>query len=165
MNIFVLDEDPRMAAQMLCDKHVVKMILETFQLLCGANHVLSESKDIPYKLTHKNHPCSIWTRECLGNYLWLLRHGVSLLREYTHRYNKIHKCSFTFDWCSKNVPKHFISITGYPRPLDLKDFAQCMPDEYKVEGDAVKAYRQYYIGEKLGFAKWTKDPTRKPSWI
>lgn len=69
MNIFILDTNPKIAAQYHVDKHVVKMILETAQLLCSA-HWLNGS-EAPYKLTHKNHPCAIWTRECVENYNWL----------------------------------------------------------------------------------------------
>lgn len=38
-----------------------------------------------------------------------------------------------------------------------------MPDQYKVPDDAVKAYRDYYIGEKAGFAKWAYSST--PDWF
>ena len=65
MNIFVLDNDPFKAAEYQCDKHVVKMVLETAQLLCSAHETA------PYKRTHYNHPCAIWTRSSLSNYMWL----------------------------------------------------------------------------------------------
>lgn len=38
MNIFVLSEGPVEAARMQCDKHVVKMIVETAQMLCTVGH-------------------------------------------------------------------------------------------------------------------------------
>ena len=78
MNIFVLDENPQVAAQMHNDKHVVKMILETAQLLCGVHHMVGGDYDIPYKLSHKNHPCAIWVRQCIENYIWLCDLGLSL---------------------------------------------------------------------------------------
>ena len=71
MNIFILDEDPKKCAEYHNDKHVVKMILESAQLLCGVHHMVESGLDVPYGLSHKNHPCSIWARECIENYVWL----------------------------------------------------------------------------------------------
>lgn len=88
MNIFLLDYDVKKCAQSHVDKHVVKMILETAQLLCGAHHVIGTTDNIPYKLSHKNHPCSIWVRESLTNYLYLCELGLELCYEYTYRYGK-----------------------------------------------------------------------------
>ena len=84
MNIFVLDYNPKRAAQMQCDKHVVKMPLETAQILCSA----FEPGTAPYKRTHYNHPCSVWGRESKVNYKWLIEHGLALSDEYTYRYGK-----------------------------------------------------------------------------
>ena len=84
MNIFFLDEDPTMSAQYHVDKHVVKMILETAQLLCGVHHATApDNTYVPYKLSHKNHPCSIWARTSLSNYLYLCELGLELCKEYT----------------------------------------------------------------------------------
>jgi phage-related protein len=77
MNIFILDKDPKKIAMYHNDKHVVKMIVETAQLLCTAHHVSGTNGDIPYRKTHQNHPCSIWARESIENYNWLL----TLLKE------------------------------------------------------------------------------------
>ena len=59
MNIFVLHRDPKIAAQMSCDKHVVKMILETAQMLSSAAR--AKGAWAPYKQTHKKHPCTLWS--------------------------------------------------------------------------------------------------------
>ena len=68
MNIFFLDYDVKKCAEDHCDKHVVKMILETAQLLCGVHHATEqETPNVPYKLSHKNHPCAIWSRQSLTN--------------------------------------------------------------------------------------------------
>ena len=40
MNIFVLDKDPHIAAQMHCDRHVPKMIVESAQMLSTAHRLL-----------------------------------------------------------------------------------------------------------------------------
>ncbi len=40
MNIFVLDEDPVISAQMMCDKHIPKMIVEAAQMLSTAHRML-----------------------------------------------------------------------------------------------------------------------------
>ncbi|XGA08532.1 MAG: pyrimidine dimer DNA glycosylase/endonuclease V [Wolbachia endosymbiont of Xenopsylla cheopis] len=106
MNILILDKDPIIAAQMLCDKHVVKMPLETAQLLCSVfwvslNNQISLSQ-IPYKLTHHNHPCSIWSRQSQANFSWLVDYGIAICKEYSFRYNKIHKSEKVIHWCNDN---------------------------------------------------------------
>jgi hypothetical protein len=146
MNIFVLDYDTKLCAKMHCDKHCVKMILETAQLLCGVHHMVESKLDIPYKLSHKNHPCSIWARECIENYVWLCDLGIELCKEYTHRYGKRHKSQEIIEWCIINHP----NIEGKG---DLTEFRLAMPDECKI-GDAVESYREYYNVFKKGFAKW-----------
>lgn len=148
MNIFVLDNCPEFAAKYQCDKHVVKMVLETAQLLCSAHETA------PYKRTHYNHPCAIWTRSSMGNYDWLVRHGLALAREYTFRYNKIHKSTEVIEWAMLNKPNIL--------DLGLLPFAQAMPDQYKNPDDAVSAYRNYYMKEKARIATWTKTET--PYW-
>jgi hypothetical protein len=146
MNIFVLDWDVKKCAQYHNDKHVVKMILETAQLLCGVHHMTDQANDqVPYRLSHKNHPCSIWARESLTNYLWLCELGLELCKEYTHRYGKRHKSLDVIEWCIINKP--MISDKGLTEP------AKAMPLEYKTKS-VVESYRKYYIGEKSGFSKW-----------
>ena len=154
MNIFILDEDPKTCAQMHCDKHCVKMILETAQLLCGVHHIIESSVEIPYKLSHKNHPCSIWARECIENYVWLCDLGVELCKEYTHRYNKRHKSQDIIEWCIVNTPN--LLENGKMTP-----FALAMPDECKV-GNPVESYRRYYMTEKRSIADWKNRET--PNW-
>lgn len=151
MNIFVLDRDPVEAARQQCDQHVVKMCLETAQMLCTAlRHHGVESE---YKSSHINHPCNIWARETRSNFLWLCDHGIELCREYTCRYRKMHKSEsviWTAKWHSDKVPEG-----------PLTEFAQAMPELYKSEC-AVSAYRNYYRGEKTSFATWKRN---KPEWL
>ena len=139
MNIFYLDKDPIAAAVVQYNKHVVKMILESAQMLCAAHHILGDPDDVPYKLAHKNHPCTIWVRENSLHYDWLYEHMMALGDEYTARYNKTH---MSIDKC-----KH---LNIHPRNIPHEIFEQppqCMPDEYKDEC-SVQAYWNYYIGEK-----------------
>ena len=105
MNIFILDTNPRKCAEYHNDKHVVKMILETAQLLCGVHWITQSTYEIPYKLSHKNHPCSIWARECIENYNWLCELGIELCEEYTYRYGKRHKSQDIIEWCIAHPPK------------------------------------------------------------
>ena len=155
MNIFVLDWDVKKCAMYHNDKHVVKMILETAQLLCGVHHMTeSPSENVPYKLSHKNHPCSIWARESMDNYLWLCELGMELCAEYTFRYGKRHKSQQVIEWCIDNRPN--IPEEGFTVP------AKAMPDQYKVE-DVVQSYRNYYLGEKKSFSNWKNRSV--PSWF
>lgn len=152
MNIFYLDKNTTKCAQYHNDKHVVKMILETAQLLCGAHWVTGG--EAPYKLSHKNHPCSIWVRSDLNNYLWLCDLGIKLCWEYNHRYGKTHKTYDILLWCSENHPNIPNDSFSHP-PL-------AMPNEYK-ELCHVKSYRNYYMGDKRDFSKWKNREI--PNWF
>jgi hypothetical protein len=156
MNIFFLDYDVQKCAKYHVDKHVVKMILETAQLLCGVHHATDQlsTDQVPYKLSHKNHPCSIWTRESLSNYLYLCELGLELSKEYTYRYGKRHKSQDVIEWCLINKPN--IKDIGFTNP------PKAMPDEYKVNS-LTESYRNYYIGEKSRFANWKNR--EKPFWF
>jgi hypothetical protein len=155
MNIFFLDWDVNKCAKDHCDKHVVKMILETAQLLCGVHHIdVHNTEHVPYKLSHKNHPCAIWTRTSLTNYLYLCELGLALCKEYTQRYGKRHKSQDVIEWCLISKPK--IQDIGFTEP------PKAMPDEYKVS-DVVESYRNYYRGAKMGFAVWKNGC--EPEWI
>ena len=152
MNIFAVDTDPKIAAQQLCDKHVVKMILESAQMLCS----VFPNGDAPYRRAFYNHPCTKWARESAENYEWLLDHAYSMCQEYTRRYGKVHKSLDAISWCGSNYHKLNIPRKG------LTKFAQAMPEQYK-NSCGVTAYRSYYNGEKAYFAKWSKRET--PSWF
>lgn len=147
MNIFAVDSDPKIAARMLCDKHVVKMVVEGCQML-STNHLLSgdSATEMLYKLSFKNHPCTLWARETTGNYQWLSEHTHELSVEYTRRYGKVHKSSCLCLWFVENIPK-------YIPHGSLTAFAQAMPDEYK-NNDPVVAYRTYYAKAKSRIARW-----------
>jgi hypothetical protein len=155
MNIFFLDENPTLSAQYHVDKHVVKMILETAQLLCSVHHVTDQVTDqVPYKLSHKNHPCAVWARESLSNYLYLCELGLELGKEYTYRYGKRHKSIDVVNWCIVNKPN--IPDIGFTTP------AMAMPDEFKVDS-VVESYRNYYMGAKSDLASWKNR--EKPFWF
>tara|TARA_R100001082_G_scaffold109014_1_gene85309 strand:- start:322 stop:786 length:465 start_codon:yes stop_codon:yes gene_type:complete len=152
MNIFAVDTDPKIAAQQLCDKHVVKMILESAQMLCS----VFPNGDAPYRRAFYNHPCTKWARESAENYEWLLDHAYAMCQEYTRRYGKVHKSLDAISWCGSNYHKLNMPRKG------LTKFAQAMPEQYK-NSCGVTAYRSYYNGEKAYFAKWSKRET--PSWF
>ena len=139
MNIFYLDESPVIAAKVQYNKHVVKMLLESAQMLCAAHHVLGSKLDIPYKLAHKNHPSTIWVRENSIHYDWLYFHMRALGLEYTRRYGKNH---MSITKC-RHLHIHPENIPHEP----FEQPPQCMPDEYK-DKCSIKAYWNYYIGEK-----------------
>jgi len=178
VNIFVLDESPQVAAQNMCDKHVVKMIVESAQMLSTAHRVLDGEQytelsvnnrrikrwKSPYKLMEEmlykasfvGHPCTQWVMENDKNYYWLTEHAYALCKEYTRRYSKVHKT------------EDMISLIRYRKPVNIPiadsitSFAQAMPEEYK-NPNAVEAYRAYYLGEKRDIAQWKNSET--PSWF
>lgn len=159
MNIFLLDWNPRRCARWHCDKHVVKMILESCQLLYTAHWVLMSVDDIEppyihcaprrgYKPTHRNHPCAVWVRESLDNYRWLVRLARELLREYTHRYQKQHACTEHVEWLALVEPTGLTS-----RGLTLPP--QAMPDAHK-HSNPIEGYRTYYRTDKSRILSYTK---------
>ena len=157
MNIFFLDWNPQTAAKYHCDKHVVKMILETAQLLYSAHWMLNSPLPAnAYKLAHKNHPCAIWVRQSIINYLWLCSLGLYLCEEYKHRYggHKTHKTEAHIRWLFENRPQN-IPNCGMTNPV------QAMPDEFKNE-DPIIAYKTYYIESKLRQRNIVKYTRREP---
>jgi hypothetical protein len=145
MNIFYVHEDPEVAARMLCDKHVVKMTLETAQ-------ILSTVLGGPYRPTHARHPSVIWAAD---NIPWVMRHFKALLAEYTFRYGRQHKSGEILPLLTQKAstaqPKAFT-----PPPL-------CMPEAYHGP-DPVEAYRTYYATDKAPIAKWERARPA-PEWF
>ena len=155
MNIFYLNECPKKAAQVQYNKHVVKMILESAQMLCTAHHHYGNGDNVPYKKAHYNHPSTIWVRQNSIHYDWLYDHMIALGDEYTKRYGKTHlsiiKC------------KDLVYLPpGIPTVM-FNQPPQCMPDEYK-DKCSIQAYWNYYIGEKHTIAnpKTEKIYERRP---
>jgi hypothetical protein len=185
MNVFYLDADPKICAEMHLDKHVVKMIIEYAQLMSTAHRYLDGEEYIDLtannrrikrwrmsdgrenqlmKASHLNHPSGIWCRETDSNYKWLYSMWVHLLDEYTHRYGKIHACARLKEILSF-TPKN-INVGGFFPPTPA------MPDEVKIllvspvsgrKYDSLASYKNYYIHNKAHFAKWTKRDT--PTWF
>ena len=153
MNIFILDHDIEQNARYHCDQHVVKMILESAQLLCTALN--KKGFETPYRSTHVNHPCTLWTEASYSNFKYLSDLAIALNQEYLYRYQseRDHRSVAVIDQ---------IQDLKY-EDIGLTPFAQAMPEKYKVPGDAVTAYRKFYNGEKLSFASWTRRPI--PDWV
>lgn len=153
MNIFVLDRDIRKCARYHADQHVIKMILESAQMLCTV--LWQHGIEAPYKKTHVKHPCTLWAGESLSNWKWLRRLALALNNEFRYRY-----------WRDQDHESAVI-VRGLDAPpltdVGLTEFAQAMPEEYKVPGDAVSAYRRFYIHEKSRFVTWTRR--RAPKWF
>lgn len=158
MNIFYLDADPAKAAKAHCDKHCVKMILETAQLLSTAHRVLggnAYANDVGlYKATHKNHPSAVWVRESAANYEWTYKLLTELIGQYGYRYGKTHKTERLVEPL-KVLPRNISRDKPFTEP------PQCMPDICKRE-DAVEGYRAYYRIAKHRFAEWRHS--NPPDW-
>ena len=179
MNIFYLDKDPVKAAHYSCDKHVVKMILESAQMLCTAHRVQDGEKVIGHSATgrkrttykHPNsnmnailygagwlkHPSCVCVMDNAYNYMWLYRHMMALGDEYTARYGKVHLTIQKLGDLLKHPPKNSaLNKKGY-------DATPAMPEECKIPGDSVASYRKYYIMKKARFATWKNRVP--PKWF
>lgn len=178
MNIFVVDSNPRVAAESLCDKHVVKMIVESAQMLSTTHRVLDgsmyhemtkgnrprkikrwrlddEREDHLFKASFVNHPCTQWTMECCENYRWHVSHAFALCKEYTRRYHRRHRTQDLIEYLTLRFPNNI-------KNAEITPFAMAMPDKYKGE-DPVQAYRDYYNGEKTNIASWKHG--NQPEWF
>ena len=183
MNIFYTDSDPVKAAQSLVDRHVIKMILETCQLLCTAHRVLDGTEitqkvyvngSFParyrkkkvwmlndhresqlYSATHVNHPSAVWVRKSNNNYNWLYAHLLALLEEYTHRYGKRHKCADLVGVLMS--PPQNIQVTHFTQPTPAMDA------KYIISESSVINYRNYYKLGKQHLHRWTRR--NPPEWI
>lgn len=150
MNIFYLHSDPFKAAKYQYNKHVVKMVLESAQMLCTAHHHYDNGDNVPYRKAHYNHPSTVWVRQNKENYCWLLDHFIALSNEYHKRYSKRH---LAFEKCID-------SLLNAPSNMPDGDFTeppQCMPDEYKASS-AIKAYWNYYLTEKRSIVNSNETP-------
>ena len=153
MNIFILDRDIGTCARYHCDQHVIKMILESVQMLCTALN--KKGFTTPYRSTHVKHPCVLWVEESFANFLWLKRLALALNAEYRFRFDK--ECDH------KSIAVLPLIAEFRYQDIGLTEFAQAMPDRYKIPGDAVTAYRRFYLGEKLSFARWSRR--EMPPWV
>ena len=177
MNIFYISENPVQAAQWMVDKHVVKMILESAQLLSTAHRlldgreiegksktgrkarrwILSDSREpVLYSATHINHPSAIWCRQSVENYNWLADHLHALLQEYTYRYEKKHKVEGDLFYMLMSPPKNL-------QEYDMTKMPSAMADEYKISDDPVTNYRNYYKFGKTSMHNWKNR--QPPEWI
>ena len=181
MNIFYLDKDPIEAAKQSCDKHVVKMIVESAQMLSTAHRMIDgkEYTDLTksgrrikrwkhpnanlektlYKACHTGHPSTVWVMQSAYNYHWLYKHMMALNTEFKMRYGHIlnHKTVQLLEGALMYPPKNISlnTIATDPPPA--------MPDYCKIPGDSVASYKKYYIYEKQRFATW-KSPSTVPAW-
>lgn len=183
MNIFILSETPRECAQMHCDKHVVKMIVESAQMLSTVHRMLDgapikkpsksgkrmiqywehsdpELENTLYKAVHINHPCTVWTRECSANYDWHYELFVCLCKEFTHRYGKIHKTETVLLDTLYNKPQNIKQTSAItPFKLAMGAAPECMDINNPVE-----SYRKFYKTKQARFKmEWTLRD--KPEWF
>ena len=183
MNIFYLDNDPKVCAEMHNDKHCIKMILEYAQLLSTAHRVLDGTETVGlsktgrkqtryvlpddretklYSATHINHPSAVWVRQSYANYVWLSKLLTELCREYTYRYGKVHKVESSgleeeLMYPPMNIPPH----APFTEPTPA------MPDEVKIAGDSIASYKNYYISNKQHLASWRGKVNSRnvPEWF
>lgn len=166
MNIFHLSNCPVESAQCLHDRHVVKMTLETAQLLSQAVRLAPEwrpyvKRDNLYGITHQHHPSARWCRLTVPNLYWLAKHGMALADEYSHRFWRTHKSRAIIKYVLDIIPK-----LPERESDDLTRFAQAMPLEYRNDDDPVLGYRNYYVATKIHpDSAWTARRADLPDWL
>ena len=184
MNLFFLSHRLEVSPTLLCDKHIVKMILETAQLLWCAWHCQYPNLDqYPhpikvYRKTHTNHPTSIWVRACEAHYQYAIYYGMLACLEYTKRYHKVHACQKHFEYLnhlgfpgndSNESQKEKTILATKDIPHGLQYIPLCMPHEHIVYDEqkqplGIASYQKYYISKQHAFKMtWTK--TKTPSFF
>ena len=178
MNIFVTNPCPHKSARVLPDKHIVKMPLETCQMLAvvyskwyfnWGDELLHKKDGSPYntkKGAFRGHPCTVWAAQDFKNTAWLIAHGVSLCLEYYQRYNKIHSCSKTINE-AKEVFFKYSNQKDLTGSREVKTFAFAGPDEFKFDTsiDTFTAYKRYISSKPWVASNYLRDPSRKPNWL
>ena len=183
MNLFFIDHWLEKCANSACDKHVIKMILETAQVLYTAWHCRAElppSELKPYRMTHVNHPTAIWVRDCEENYMYACYYGLLLCAEYTQRYGKYHKTEqhlrqlymWGYPPCQKCPPPvkkgKQTAYAFFDVPHGIKKIPLCMPEEYHIRDEhgnllGVESYRNYYRSKQNNFKMVWKQ--NQPQWF
>jgi len=177
MNIFVTDQCPIQSARNLPDKHIVKMPLETCQMLSiiysdwyygiGQLHKLDGT---PYRTAHgafRKHPCTQWAAESYWNLSWLISHGMALCDEYTARYNKVHACQPAIAEAITIFEAAFdFNVDIYKDSLPMT-FTRAMPESIKFDTtiDTITAYKRYLNTKPWLASNYLRIPSRKPSFI
>ena len=175
MNIFAVDRDPIVAARLLPDKHVTKMILESAQMLSlvFSSHywdvgTVAKVDGTPFKTARgafKNHPCTIWAADNHYNCAWLIQHALGLCEEFERRFGKPHRLAKSLFNCKRL----FHRVTGHAITCHkmVDDFARAMPDDLKYDTsiDSVTAYQRYVNTKPWVYYNYVRLPERRPSWI
>ena len=178
MNIFVTDSCPIQSARNLPDKHIVKMPLETCQMLAiiysdwyyGVGKLYKQDGK-PYRTAHgafRKHPCTIWAAANQYNLAWLIRHGYALCDEYTQRYGKVHTCLDVISQAERIFHRSFSHINSLSQASrKVRDFTRAMPESIKFDTtiDTITAYKQYLNTKPWLATNYLRIPSRKPSFI
>ena len=175
MNIFVTNPDPHVSARVLPDKHVVKMPLETCQMLSiifskwyyDWGEVLKKD-GTPYNTTKgafRNHPCTVWAADSMYNTAWLIQHGCGLVHEYWYRYGKVHACATPLFEAKKMF--HRMTDEVITCWCMVESFTRAMPDDlkYNKDIDTFIAYKKYIASKPWVKDNYLRKPERKPNWI
>lgn len=188
MNIFILSEEREplvhyaQQAHYHIDKHVVKMIAESVQMLvtslsfhanydamigklAAAPQIASSMPCKPLSASMTKHPCTQWTCASIENFNYLACLALQLCQEHQYRY-PLSPCHAYMPWLEALVAE--LTRLGFGPTADLpKQFAIAVKDPNKrtVATDhiiALDTYRDYYVRDKRNFATWKKR--MKPVW-
>ena len=176
MNIFVTDDCPIQSARNLPDKHIVKMPLETCQMLSiiysdwyyGVGK-LYKSDGTPYRTAHgafRKHPCTIWAADNQYNLAWLIEHGLALCDEYTQRYGKVHTCLDVI-YQAERIYRRCFGLDTTDAATRVTSFTRAMPESIKFDTSisTITAYQRYLNTKPWLASNYLRIPSRKPSFI
>jgi hypothetical protein len=147
MNIFVSHINPIVSAHNLDDKRVVKMVVESAQILQTALHNNGFNELILVRPAWFNHPVVQWAGASRQNYNWLLHHLTSLIELYEEIYGRKH--------LYHNFPLQFGCTKDFIKDAPPTEFPNCTL--YK-QHESIDAYQRHLV------YKWKFLDKRKTTW-
>lgn len=119
---------------------------------------LSRPDEPGFRPCHIHHPCALWTRASLQNYIFLCDLALALAEEFKFRFPKkgAHACEAHAHWLRENYPS-FMLDDG------LTPFVQAMDIQYR-RADPVEGYRNYYLTSKKDRGLLTYKVRDPPEW-
>lgn len=190
MNIFILSEEReplvhyQQQAQYHIDKHVVKMIAESTQMLVTVlaaqprhlkqldklaswPHIADNLPCKPLSASTTKHPCTGWTASRIEHFNYLACLALQLCHEHRYRYPLSAEHAY-MPWLQALVSTLTVDFNLGPTAALPTQFAIAVKDANKRSiaadhANALDTYRRYYVRDKRSFATWKKR--MKPMWF
>lgn len=161
MQLFILDRCPVHSAMYLADVHVIKMCLETAQILSSIMAIkglpLFEGAPKPYNTRHP----VIKAIDTQAKLNWVLNHNIALQAEFIYRFHKQHKYFKLFG----NYIETLSVLEQVAKQASPEGLARDFKDFTTTKEDIVEAHRDYYKFKKSIIKRWKYTNREEPDWL